>query len=97
MSEHKELIAYARAASDQEMETGSTKTARLLDRLVVALEAADSIEEFSFDHEPMPGLKYVTTNIMLAETMAAAKSVQILTRRAPKWERHAPTRSGGES
>jgi hypothetical protein len=40
MSEHKELIEEARDASDQEMDTGTTKTARLLDRLIDALETA---------------------------------------------------------
>lgn len=50
-------------------------------------ENEELIEEFSFDYEPIPGLRYVTTNILLAETMAAAKpGTKILTRKAPKWE-----------
>jgi hypothetical protein len=63
--------------------------------LTVALESLptppvagepDLIEEFSFDYEPMPGLKYVTTNAMLVETMAAAKpGAKVLRRLAPKW------------
>ncbi|WP_104137266.1 hypothetical protein [Cryobacterium sp. Y62] len=46
----------------------------------------DLTEEFSVDHEPMPGLKYVTTNIMLAETMVAGKpGAKLLRRMAPAW------------
>lgn len=60
-------------------------------RLADALQLADGsssemVEEFSFDYEPMPGLKYVTTNGMLAETMAAAKpGARLLHRLAPQW------------
>ena len=41
-------------------------------------------EEFSFDYETFPGTKYVTTNPMMAETMAAGKpGAKLLRRMAP--------------